>query len=92
MPNIDELINDTKHVQTARMLSWSSNYDFTQSPAACFLDMIGFSEEHFGTRSFNGTLGYLEADMVGQALIEWSDAPSSVEDLVLAIIAAESEK
>lgn len=86
MPNIDEIINTTKHVQTARMLSWSSNYDFTQSPAACFMDMIGFSEEHFGTRSFTGTLGYLEADMVGQALIEWSNAPQDVENLIIKLM------
>jgi hypothetical protein len=86
----DELINNTLFVQTARMISWSSNYDFAKSPIACFLDMIGFSEEHFGQRMFRGgALGYLELDMIGWALIEYSDHPQDVEDFISAFMEAE---
>jgi hypothetical protein len=72
---------DTKNtIDTRYLFEWSENYNFP-SPASLFLDLIGWSEEQFGERLCAGVsvgLGYLEADLLGKALQEWSSYPSEV--------------
>ena len=66
----------------ARLWSWSENYDYP-TPATLFLDLIGYSEEEIGEplcdlRKIR--LGYLEIDMLADALKEYADRPQDVYD------------
>jgi hypothetical protein len=77
-----ELIENApeKVEHTAGLFEWSENYQFP-SPASLFLDLIGWSEEEHGERLCQNkmpTLGYLEADYLGDALKEWADRPNEV--------------
>ena len=68
----------------AQLWSWSLNYDWGDSrrPFPLFLDLIGFSQEHYGSKcSVWGVtdgvegLGWIELDLLGKALCEYSDRP-----------------
>lgn len=64
----------------ADLFSWSNNYDFP-SPASLFLDLIGYSEDHYGERLCSaGTpnLGYREHHLLGWALVAYAHRPSAV--------------
>ena len=70
--------------ETARLVDWSENYDFP-SPASLFLDLVGFSEEHFGenlTSQKMPSLGYLEIDLLAKALTEYATRPNDVYEWV----------
>ena len=69
---------------TAEFLDWGlgGNYD-TPSPVYLFLDIIGYSEEHFGEPQFDLTkvserFGYMEMGQLAKALDEYSDRPTDV--------------
>jgi hypothetical protein len=69
------------------LIHWSMNYDIASgTPYHLFLDLIGYSFEHFGARLYQGepraVLGYLEMDIIGKALIEYSSNPQAVEDWI----------
>jgi hypothetical protein len=65
------------------LFEWSLNYDHSQRPFNLMLDLIGYSEEHYGAPMSNGvTLGYLEADYLGDALKEWANYPQQVEQWI----------
>ena len=71
---------------TARLWSWSENYDYP-TPASLFLDLIGYSDEHVGEPLFDlrqvaNRLGYLEIDMLANALKEYADRPGDVMEYV----------
>lgn len=79
-----EATTETRKV--ADLLSWSENYNFP-TPASLFLDLIGYSEDCYGTRLCDGqipVLGYLELGMLGEALNEYSEIPQAVNDFVSA--------
>lgn len=70
----------------AELISWSENYNFP-SPASLFFDLIGYSEEEFGDRLCREqlpALGYLELDMLANALKEYATRPLVVYDFVAA--------
>lgn len=80
-------------IHTAYLFEWSENYSFP-SPASLFLDLIGWSEEYLGERlcgEVMPNLGYLEADLLGKALQEYSHRPSEVMDWVEAWSSREEE-
>jgi len=77
----------------ARLWSWSENYDYP-TPATLFLDLIGYSDEHVGEplfdmRKVSSTLGYLEIDMLADALKEYADRPGDVMAYVERLATAE---
>lgn len=77
----------------ARLFSWSANYDHP-TPAALFLDIIGYSDEQFGEPLFDlsqitGRFGYVEIGMLAKALDEYSDRPGDVMEYVEQYLAAE---
>jgi hypothetical protein len=75
---IENAAENVEH--TAGLFEWSENYDFP-SPASLFLDLIGYSEEELGEhlcRDKMPSLGYLEADYLGDALKEWAHRPNDV--------------
>ena len=74
------------------LFSWSQNYAFP-SPASLFLDLIGYSEEEYGSLLCSDrqpSLGYLECGILGDALTAYAEHPGSVYTLVEQLLAAES--
>lgn len=71
----------------------TSNYEFAQDPFAKFLDLIGYSEEYFGETIADkkAVYGYRELWLIGEALVEYSERPHDVEDLITKLISEEVE-
>ena len=71
----------------ADLIEWSTNYNFPMTPYVTFLDLIGFSQEHYGERLIKGYLGkhlgYLEMDMLADALKVYANRPLDVEQFIL---------
>lgn len=60
----------------------STNYEHP-TPYVKFLDLIGYSEENFGTTLHDGpTLGHLELSYVAEALQCWVVRPTDVENMI----------
>jgi hypothetical protein len=80
---------------TAGLISWSMNYDLkTGTPYHLFLDLIGYSEDNYGTPLFNlsnisKVFGFMELDYLGDALKEYAENPQAVLDFIGAIDEAE---
>jgi hypothetical protein len=85
--------SDCPSPHTKELFTWSLNYDHETRPFNLFLDMIGYSEEHYGTQMWTGnystTIGYVEADYLGDALKEWADNPQKVEQWITNLFACE---
>ena len=50
---------------------WSANYDSGENPFCVYLDLIGYSEEHYGEKLVKNPsecLGYLEYTMLSNCL------------------------
>lgn len=76
-----------KAKETNALFQWSLNYDFEQRPFNLFLDLIGWSAERFGSPLFDMStvhlsIGYMEADYLGDALKEWATDPHGVEEWI----------
>ena len=69
----------------AALASWSQNYDHTASPWLVFLDLIGYTAEHFGeSLGKQGLeLDYLTIENFAGALVEYSNRPLEVEQWIL---------
>ena len=82
-------------VEVNALIHWSMNYDIkTGTPYHLFLDLIGYSEEHYGGNLYKGNprnvLGFLEIDYLGDALKEYAANPQAVEDWIEALMNAET--
>lgn len=68
---------------TERLWLWSDGYDFP-TPFTVFLDIIGWNDAHFGGKVANPMpdMGYLEATLLGQALIEYALDPDGIHKFV----------
>lgn len=81
--------------ETAHLFSWcEGNYDFP-APSSLFLDLIGYSEEHFGenlTARKMPSLGYLEIDLLSKALREYAQRPADVLEFVETLFCDEEEE
>jgi hypothetical protein len=80
-------------VAVSRLFSWSENFDYP-SPATVFIDLIGYSTEQFGETLTTmskaaDTMGYLEIDMLGDALKEYADRPLDIEEYITHLTNAE---
>jgi len=74
------------------LFDWSQNHAFP-SPASLFLDLIGYSQEHLGERlcsEAQPSLGYLELDLLGKALVAYAEHPSTVWDQVESLLQSEA--
>ncbi len=80
----DFLEEETKNAEGVRALAdWSaSNYDArTSTPFQVFLDLIGWSSENLGqvlVSDPSSVLGYVEADLLSDALKDWANRPVEV--------------
>lgn len=73
------------------LYSWSLNYESGKGPFALLLDLIGWSEEEYGSNLYLGdALGYVECDKVGRALQEYATRPADVREYVARLLEAES--
>lgn len=74
------------------LYSWSLNYDAGKGPFSLFVDLIGWSDEHYGVNFYaNGQprFGWMELDKLGLALREYADRPGDVEQYVALLMSAE---
>lgn len=68
------------------LYSWSENFD-SQNPFNVFLDLIGYSSYVFGDhltywKSLDNVLGYLEIDLLADALKMYAEKPTDVRDFI----------
>lgn len=78
--------------ETKALFQWSLNFDFGQRPWELFLDLIGWSADNVGADLYDGryrSIGYMEADYLGDALKEWADAPHEVEAWIAELMGCE---
>lgn len=80
--------------ETNALIEWSMNYDIrTGTPYHLFLDLIGYSWEHFGDKLYKenprNVLGFMELDYLGDALKEYATNPQAVEDWIDLLMEAE---
>ena len=64
------------------LFSWSTNYAFP-SPASLYMDLTGYSEETLGENlcsTKQPNLGYLELELLGNALLAYSDFPNELDE------------
>lgn len=66
-------------VDVPRLYAWSDRQAYPTT-MTLFLDIIGWNEEYLGKKSTEPTihLGYLEADLLGLALLEYSNSTEKV--------------
>lgn len=95
MPTLEELQEAPPDYakETAQLLSWSANYDHP-TPAALFLDIIGYSDEHMGEplfdlRKVSERFGFMEIGYLADALNEYANRPGDVMEYVVAYLDAE---
>ena len=82
-------------VEVTNLIHWSMNYDTRKgTPYHLFLDLIGYSHEHFGDTLIKGNpanvLGFLEMDYLGDALKEYANNPQAVCDWIALLMEAET--
>jgi hypothetical protein len=77
--------------RTKELFEWSLNYDHKDRPFNLFLDLIGWSDENYGVKMHDSTLqlGYVEADYLGKALMEWANKPQQIEAWVTELMSCE---
>ena len=73
----------------AELYDWSTNYDSNEGPFTLLLDLIGWSEDNVGETLYRGNLGYVEAAKLADALKEWANMPSAVEQFIDNLLNAE---
>jgi len=81
--------------EVTNLIHWSMNYDGRQgTPYHLFLDLIGYSDEHFGNNLYKGNprnvLGFMELDYLGDALKEYANNPQAVENWIDLLMEAET--
>lgn len=82
-------------VGVASLYRWSANYDDFK-PFRKFLDLIGYSEQHYGEPAGDWSapssgLGYMELGYLAQALEDYSNRPQSVEEWINELLEVEGE-
>lgn len=79
----------------AELVNWSMNFDYKSRPYLIFLDLIGYSEEEYGSKLVdpaNWNLGYYELHYLGEALKEYAQNPQAVDDYIAALNKAEDQE
>jgi len=85
--------------EVTNLIHWSMNYDLrTGTPYHLYLDLIGYSDKHYGEALYKGNprkvLGFMEIDYLGDALKEYATNPQEVEawiDLLMETEQTEAE-
>jgi hypothetical protein len=77
------------------LYSFASNHEGMQ-PFRKFLDLIGYTEEEFGSalgdwKEPSSSLGYMEIGLLAEALTEYANRPHDVEAFVKELLSVEGE-
>lgn len=77
------------------LYSWASNHEGMQ-PFRKFLDLIGYTEEEFGSalgdwKEPSSALGYKEIGLLAEALTEYANRPHDVTEFVKELLSVEGE-
>jgi len=81
--------------EVASLYSWSSNYEgFT--PFRKFLDLIGYSLDHYGSPLADwsnpaDSFGFMEIGYLAEALSQYANRPDSVGNFITELLEVESE-
>lgn len=77
----------------AELFSWGENYTFKDSPVRVFLALIGYMDEHYGDKDLEAvpTLGYLELDLIGKALVAYAQFGEDANEWVTLLMEADQE-
>lgn len=77
--------------ETKALFEWSLNYEHGNRPFDLFLDIIGYADNYGADRHDvrYRSIGYMEADYLGDALKEWADAPHEVTAWIDELMATE---
>jgi hypothetical protein len=78
--------------KVADLWHWSTNYDAGRGPFTLLLDLIGYSEDHFGEPIYNLTsasLGYVELSKLACALEQYADRPTDVRAWIDELVSLE---
>ena len=79
----------------AQLVEWSMNFDWKSRPYLIFLDLIGYSDEEYGEKMIdpkNWNLGYVELNMLGEALQEYASNPNAVSKFIEDLTKAEDNE
>jgi hypothetical protein len=83
---------DDRAPEAHDLYRWGLNCERDSNPFLVFLDLIGWSEENYGEHlvmgSF-GSLGYVEQDYLGRALMAYALNPRRVEQWVTELMNCE---
>jgi hypothetical protein len=74
------------------LYSWGLNCDRNANPFTVYLDLIGWSREHYGSDSVIRDLeylGYVELDHLASALKEYAKNPREVNEWLDTLMACE---
>ena len=91
--NLKELRETGNFVSIETLYNWGQNFDNVTNPFAVFLDLVGYSDEYFGTKlAAPANNGYLELDFIADAIKEFVIRPSEAEDFIEKLLDAELEE
>ena len=87
----DYLERENPHApHTQSLYSWGLNCNRDANPFTLFLDLIGWSDEHYGERfAPSGSLGYMELGHLADALNEYTNDPERVRSWVDGLMSCE---
>lgn len=80
-----ELHDETRFQDLAELGSLSMKFDFEDGPYLAFLDLIGYSQDNYGSTMYRwdtNRMGYLELNYVADALKLYTIDPSGVLDWI----------
>ena len=84
--------DDDRAPEAKALFQWSLNYDHGNRPWELYLDIIQYSADRLGGDQYDGrfrSIGYMEADYLGDALKEWALNPHRVERWIDALMDCE---
>jgi hypothetical protein len=70
-------MTETTYVSTERLWKWSENFEYP-TPFTLFLDIIGWNDVYLGGKVTTKpevpfpVIGHMEAELLGEALVEYS--------------------
>lgn len=89
----ENLLEDPPAEGVRDLYRWSSNFEPGKGPFLLFLDLIGYSEDEYGTTMYGPIVGanngFVELGHLGDALVEYADSPTVVREYVERLMAAE---
>ena len=88
--NLKQLRETGNFVSIETLYNWGQNFDNVTNPFAVFLDLVGYTDEYFGTKlAAPANNGYLELDFIADALKEYVVRPDDAQTFIQALLDSE---